>query len=315
MTNSSRILVYGDIILDRYITGEVSRISPEAPVPVVRVTKEFEQLGGAANVARNLATMGADVTLCGLLGDDIAGVQLREICEASGIMLRPVITQQPTIVKTRVLAGQHQIVRYDHEAPPSTTDIDSEVCAALSSLTEGHETVIVSDYAKGAVTEAGLEICKSQCYTVVDPKPTNISWYQGVDVITPNKREFEEIHKLLAAGIDKPSSDDIERQLDLVYTVLRLREGVLHTRGADGMMYQGAAGVASVKAEAKSVFDVTGAGDSVAASFTYSRALGVDPLTAMRIANRVGSYVVGELGAAVCPADLFNKIMQEETGR
>ena len=291
---AARVLVVGDAMLDRYWFGAVDRISPEAPVPVVRVTREEERLGGAANVALNVKTLGAQTTLLTVVGTDEPARRLRALLEAQGVTaLIGSDAQLYTIVKLRVIGRAQQLLRVDFENQP-----DHEVLASLladydKALPE-HDAVLFSDYGKGGLAHIAQMIGKARALgkpVLVDPKGSDYSRYAGASVITPNRAE-------LAQVVGAWSS---EAQLGERAERLRVElglEGVLLTRSEEGMSLFDATGHVQVPAEAREVFDVTGAGDTVIATLAAMLAAGLGLREALPIANRAGGIVVGKFGTA-----------------
>jgi D-glycero-beta-D-manno-heptose-7-phosphate kinase len=302
----ARVLVVGDAMLDRYWFGAVDRISPEAPVPVVRVTREEERLGGAANVALNVKTLGAQATLLTVVGDDEPARKLRHLLEREGVTaLLGSDAQLYTIVKLRVIGRSQQLIRVDFENQP-----DHEVLASMLSDYERvlpeHDAVLFSDYGKGGLTHIPrmIELARAAGKPVlVDPKGSDYSRYAGATVITPNRAE-------LAQVIGPWSS---EAQLLARAQALRTEhklDGLLLTRSEDGMSLfdadAGDAGHTRVPAQAREVFDVTGAGDTVIATLAAMLACGLSLREAMPLANRAGGIVVGKFGtASVSYEELF----------
>jgi D-glycero-beta-D-manno-heptose-7-phosphate kinase len=300
-----RILVVGDVILDRYIKGSVDRISPEAPVPVVRVRGEENRPGGAANVAANIASLGAVARLVAVVGADEGAALLRAELSSRGIDPGNlvVVPNRPTTVKTRVVAHQQQVVRLDaeDEAPVPAADADRVLERAFAEL-DGADAVVISDYAKGlladdvlarllpAAREKGLK-------TVIDPKRADFSRYQPATVLTPNLAEATR-----AARLEHASPARIAQAITAGLDV----EAVLVTLGEAGMLLQPKAGEAiAIRAQAREVFDVTGAGDTVAAVLGVALAAGLDLEAAARWANAAAAVAVARFGtAAVSCEDL-----------
>ena len=299
---SARVLVVGDAMLDRYWFGAVDRISPEAPVPVVKVNREEERLGGAANVALNVKTLGAQATLITVVGDDEPARTLRSLLEQKGIAaLLGSDPQLRTIVKLRVIGRAQQLLRVDFENQP-----DHEVLAGMLSEYEralgNHDAVLFSDYGKGGLTHIPrmIELARGAGKPVlVDPKGSDYSRYAGATVITPNRAE-------LALVIGTWSSE-----AELAERAQALRQqhnlaGLLLTRSEECMSLFDAAGHLQVPAEAREVFDVTGAGDTVIATLAAMLACGLSLREAMPLANRAGGIVVGKFGtASVSYEELF----------
>ncbi|MBP5989076.1 MAG: D-glycero-beta-D-manno-heptose-7-phosphate kinase [Piscinibacter sp.] len=298
----ARVLVVGDAMLDRYWFGAVDRISPEAPVPVVRVNREEERLGGAANVALNVKTLGAQATLLTVVGDDEPARTLKKLLERQGVTaLLGSDPQLYTIVKLRVIGRSQQLIRIDFENQP-----DHEVLAAMlddyeRALPE-HDAVLFSDYGKGGLTHIPrmIELARAAGKPVlIDPKGSDYGRYAGATVITPNRAE-------LAQVIGPWSSEaQLHERAQKLRAEHRL-EGLLLTRSEEGMSLFDAAGHAQVPAQAREVFDVTGAGDTVIATLAAMLACGHSLREAMPVANRAGGIVVGKFGtASVSYEELF----------
>jgi len=298
----ARVLVVGDAMLDRYWFGAVDRISPEAPVPVVRVNREEERLGGAANVALNVKTLGAQATLLTVVGDDEPARTLKKLLEREGVAaLLGSDPQLYTIVKLRVIGRAQQLIRIDFENQP-----DHEVLAGMLSDYERvlpeHGAVLFSDYGKGGLTHIPrmIELARAAGKPVlIDPKGSDYSRYAGATVITPNRAE-------LAQVIGTWNS---EAQLHERAQALRREhrlEGLLLTRSEEGMSLFDEQGHTQVPAQAREVFDVTGAGDTVIATLATMLAAGMTLREALPLANRAGGIVVGKFGtASVSYEELF----------
>lgn len=290
----SRVLVVGDAMLDRYWFGAVERISPEAPVPVVRVDREEERLGGAANVALNVKTLGAQSTLLTVVGNDEPARLLRRLLEREGIST--LLGEDPqlyTIVKLRVIGRSQQLLRIDFENQPG-----HEVLAGMLNPYEralaSHQAVLFSDYGKGGLTHIPQMIEQARAMgkpVLIDPKGHDYGRYAGATVITPNRAEL--------AQVVGPWSS--EEQLHERAQALRMRLGVqaiVLTRSEEGMSLFDESGHTQVPAQAREVFDVTGAGDTVIAALASMLAAGMALRDAMPIANRAGGIVVGKFGTA-----------------
>lgn len=300
----ARVLVVGDAMLDRYWFGAVDRISPEAPVPVVRVNKrkEQERLGGAANVAWNVKTLGTQARLLTAIGDDEHGHRLEALIGASGV--ESVFKRDPrltTIVKLRVIGRSQQLLRVDFEEEPDH-EVLEDMRSAYDSALAASDVVLFSDYGKGGLTHIPTMIGAARALgrpVLVDPKGSDYERYRGATVITPNRAE-------LAQVIGPWSS---EAQLHERAHALRERlglDGLLLTRSEEGMSLFDAQGHAQVPAQAREVFDVTGAGDTVIATLAAMLACGLTLREAMPIANRAGGIVVGKFGtASVTYEELF----------
>jgi D-glycero-beta-D-manno-heptose-7-phosphate kinase len=298
----ARVLVVGDAMLDRYWFGAVDRISPEAPVPVVRVNREEERLGGAANVALNVKTLGAQATLLTVVGDDEPARTLKKLLEREGVAaLLGSDPQLYTIVKLRVIGRAQQLIRVDFENQP-----DHEVLAGMLSDYErvlpAHDAVLFSDYGKGGLTHIPrmIELARAAGKPVlIDPKGSDYSRYAGATVITPNRAE-------LAQVIGTWNSEaQLHERAQKLRAEHRL-DGLLLTRSEEGMSLFDAQGHTQVPAQAREVFDVTGAGDTVIATMAAMLACGHSLREAMPVANRAGGIVVGKFGtASVSYEELF----------
>lgn len=291
---AARVLVVGDAMLDRYWFGAVERISPEAPVPVVRVNREEERLGGAANVALNVQTLGAQATLVTVVGTDEPARRLRQLLEAHGVAaLLGSDAQLFTIVKLRVIGRAQQLLRVDFENQP-----DHEVLASMVAEYErvlpAHDAVLFSDYGKGGLAHITQMIGRARALgkpVLVDPKGSDYSRYAGATVITPNRAELAQVIGAWSSPAQlEERAERLRRDLGI--------DGLLLTRSEEGMSLFDAAGHAQVPAEAREVFDVTGAGDTVIAALAAMLACGLGLRDAMRIANRAGGIVVGKFGTA-----------------
>lgn len=291
---AARVLVVGDAMLDRYWFGAVERISPEAPVPVVRITREEERLGGAANVALNVQTLGAQATLVTVVGDDEPAKRLRELLARHGV--RAVLGSDPklfTIVKLRIIGRAQQLLRVDFENQPDHEVLASMLADFERALPE-HDAVLFSDYGKGGLAHIPQMIDRARMSgkpVLVDPKGSDYARYAGATVITPNRTELAEV-------VGTWSSEG-----QLVERAERLRgelglEAIVLTRSEEGMSLFDADGTQRVPAAAREVFDVTGAGDTVIATLAALLACGMSVREAMPVANRAGGIVVGKFGTA-----------------
>ena len=302
-TRKARVLVVGDVMLDRYWFGDVSRISPEAPVPVVRFRNQEERLGGAANVANNCAQLGARTHLLSVIGADEAGERLARLAEQAGIKVslhRDAKIQ--TTVKLRVLSKQ-QLLRIDFETAPSREVLASKLADFKAAL-PACNAVILSDYGKGGLAHIAKMIGLARAAgkrVLVDPKGDDWSRYRGAQLVTPNRQELADV-----IGSWK-SEGDLERRVRRLRAQLGL-EALLLTRGHQGMSLFSKHKPLHVKAEAREVFDVSGAGDTVIAALATMLAAGVRLEQAVRIANRAGGIKVAKLGTAVVTRrELFGK--------
>ena len=299
------ILVIGDIIVDEFVWGDVSRISPEAPVPVVEVERIDRRLGGSANVVQNLDALGEPAAMIGVVGNDEPGTWIRHSLEQMGTDIRGVITKadgRPTGVKTRVIARHQQVVRYDHEwKQPIRPETRTRLEDAVLSLLPEAGAVILSDYGKGVLSPEFIawliEHLKGKI-VAIDPKPENTRAYAHATVITPNLHEASAMAGMAAVNDDA----HVEAIAHHLYTTLDLKL-VLITRSEKGMtLYDGKA-CHHIPTAARDVFDVTGAGDTVIAVFTACLARGDDPLSAAQHANRAAGVVVGKVGTATATWD------------
>ncbi|HLU78035.1 MAG TPA: D-glycero-beta-D-manno-heptose-7-phosphate kinase [Burkholderiaceae bacterium] len=293
-----KILVIGDVMLDRYWFGEVDRISPEAPVPVVKVARREDRLGGAANVARNIVALGAKASLMGLVGDDEAGRRVAELAREEGIQTRLVVDEtMPTTLKMRVMGRQQQLLRVDFEELPADGGLAS-LMHDVQGILSSYDVVVLSDYAKGCLArvEDLIAACRRAAVPVlVDPKGHDYTRYTGATIITPNRLEMSQ-----AVGAWKDEAD-LEARAQTLRERLQL-EALLITRSEQGMTLFTEAGRHHIDAQAHEVFDVSGAGDTVLATLAVARAAGLDWQESVYWANRAGGIVVGKLGTSVVTA-------------
>ncbi len=304
--SGKKILVIGDLILDRYVWGGVDRISPEAPVVVVKVNKDSARLGGAANVASNLSSLGADVRICGLLGDDSSAKDLISLLEENKINTSSVVKakSRQTIIKTRVIANSQQVVRVDREDDDQIDDstmtnlIDNFLIAS-----KDVDGIVVSDYGKGVITKALLGHVNS-IYTesvnnekkikiLIDPKNQNFENYKKASFITPNRKEAQE-----ASGMKISTPEDGIKAGRLLLDKWQ-SDSILITLGEMGMVFVSKEENFHIPTQAREVFDVSGAGDTVAASFLLSSVAGANAKESAIIANKAAGIVVREVGTAI----------------
>ncbi len=293
------VLVVGDAMLDRYWFGDANRISPEAPVPVVRVTRTEDRLGGAANVARNAASLGAKTSLLAMIGDDEAGNKLFSLLEEARV--RPCLSRTrgvATTLKLRILARNQQMVRTDFESSPDGSALDHHD-NRFSALLPEHDVVILSDYGKGGLERIANMIAQGRAQgkrILIDPKGDNYSKYKNATVITPNRNELAQVVGSWSSEEDLFNrAQNLRRELNL--------EKILLTRSEEGMTLFDDDGAWSVPAQAREVFDVSGAGDTVIAILGTMLAAGADWKTAVLCANKAGSIVVGKVGTATVTYD------------
>lgn len=291
---SCRVLVVGDVMLDRYWFGAVERISPEAPVPVVRVASEQDRVGGAANVALNAKTVGGAVTLLSMVGQDEPAARLRQLLEQHGV--NTVLGQDPgmqTIVKLRVIGRNQQLLRVDFEREPDH-EILSQMLGDFEKALGVHDVVLFSDYGKGGLAHIPrmIEMARAAGKPVlVDPKGSDYARYAGATVITPNRAELMQV---IGAWQDE---SDLVRKAEALRVNLNL-QALLLTRSEEGMTLFEDGRVTNVQAQAREVADVTGAGDTVIATMALMLACGLTLAQAMEHANRAGGLVVAKFGTA-----------------
>jgi rfaE bifunctional protein kinase chain/domain len=291
---AARVLVVGDVMLDRYWYGAVDRISPEAPVPIVRITREEERSGGAANVAFNVAILGAQASLLTVVGDDEASRKLEAILAKTGIRTHfGRDADLKTTVKLRIIGRQQQLLRLDFENTPKNELLASQT-AAFENLLPSHDAVLFSDYGKGGLAHVGDMIAHARAQgkpILIDPKGTDYSRYQNANVITPNRAELQQV-----VG-EWTTEEELTAKAQQLRTQLHL-DAVLLTRSEEGMTLFDAQGQLHVSAQAREVFDVTGAGDTVIATLATLVGAGLSLRQALPWANRAGGLVVGKFGTA-----------------
>ncbi|MEB0030212.1 D-glycero-beta-D-manno-heptose-7-phosphate kinase [Undibacterium sp. RTI2.1] len=305
MLESKRILVAGDVMLDRYWFGDVNRISPEAPVPIVRVERREERLGGAANVARNTVALGLQAGLLGVIGEDEAGHIVERLLTQSGItsyLSRD--TSISTIIKLRVIGRQQQLLRIDFEEKP-TEHVLKDKLSRFNALIADYDLIVLSDYAKGSLVNVAAMISAARLAgkpVLVDPKGSDFLRYAGATMLTPNKSELRQVIGEWANEAELTEKVQALRQkLDL--------HALLLTRSEEGMSLYTATEVTHVPAMAREVYDVSGAGDTVIATMAASIASGMSLQDAVMLANRAGGIVVGKLGTAtVSKEELFASV-------
>ena len=304
-----RVLVLGDAILDEYIIGDCGRISPEAPIPVLTVHSSKQVLGGAANTASNIVSLGGHATLISLVGQDEAGQTLKTCASEAGVTLIPVDHGRTTLRKTRVVGRHQQIVRLDYEERHISSNVmDTEILRLFDAHVESCDIVVISDYAKGFLSPSLSQAVIQRSHdahrlVVVDPRPRNRDCYTGCDYLTPNWKESRELLRL-------PDADPTPEEISVVAGSLasELGTNVVLTLGAHGISFYSRNGAEqfNLPTLAREVFDVTGAGDTVVAAFALSCAAGADHATAVAIANKAASVVVGKFGTAtVAPEEIL----------
>lgn len=308
------VVVVGDLMLDELARGDVRRISPEAPVPVLEVTTRTQTLGGAANAAHNVVALGGRATLLGIVGDDEAGRTVERLAHERGLGARLVRdATRPTTQKTRFVARGQQIVRIDHESRVEASGAArAALLEAVRAVVPSADACIISDYAKGAVfaeLTAAVVAAAQKRPIVADPKRRDFSLYRGVTVITPNHGELEE-----AAHGDLDTDEDFARAAEKLAPSLG-GAAILATRGADGMtLFENGKPPLHVHAAAKSVFDVTGAGDTVVATVALALAGGIPLGDAVRVASAAAGVVVSKVGTATVSPDELAAALAEQAG-
>ena len=327
---SQTILVIGDVMLDRFIWGKVSRVSPEAPVPVVEVKRDSSFPGGAANVARNLAPFTDHVHVFGRIGEDAEGGELCRLLEGEGVRIDG-LTRRPdfgTITKTRIIAHNQQVVRFDREQRP---EADPEEIASLRRLLDeiggSLDAIVVQDYAKGVVTESLMETVVATASdhgtsVVVDPNLGNSLSWEGVTIVKPNRAEAFSEAGITDSGLDLPPMENAEI-LEAGRLLLKKwgAEYIMMTLGEDGMVLFGRERPPEhIPTRARQVYDVSGAGDTAAALLALSIAAGLSPKLAAEVANEASGLVVGKIGTALATPDELGKRLArrpdaEEFGR
>lgn len=325
------ILVIGDVILDQYIQGSVSRISPEAPVPVVLEKESFYTPGGAANVAHNLRGLGAKVTLIGRIGNDPEGHILKRQLRKEGVAIRGLFIDKrlPTICKTRVVAQGQQVVRIDREKINNSGDkeVRQKICNFIKSNINTFDAVIISDYGKGLITPDLVNFVRVQALAKkkiisVDPKVEHFSYYRNVTAITPNLKEAE--NAIRNIKITSKSSEQLEIHSDKLKgnkdinlagkELLRYLglDALLITLGEHGMrLFEKGKKPVSIKTKAQEVYDVSGAGDAVISAFTLSLTAGATKRQAAQIANFAAGIVVGKMGAVAVSKEELSRAIKD----
>jgi D-beta-D-heptose 7-phosphate kinase/D-beta-D-heptose 1-phosphate adenosyltransferase len=299
-----RVVVVGDLMLDRYLWGSVTRISPEAPVPVVEVDSESERLGGAANVSHNVLTLGAEAIPVGLVGDDASGEHLLRLMRETGFPTDGVVvdSSRPTTVKTRVIAHDQHVVRFDHEVrKPITGQVQERLIALLEEIVPTADAVLVEDYNKGLIVTPFIRELRRICarhgkILTVDPKFDHFFEYEEVTLFKPNRKETEAILGM------RLESDEAVREAGRKLLERLRPESLLITLGERGMMlFERSGSISQVPTRARRVHDVSGAGDTVISTITVGLAAGASVLEAATLANYAAGVVCGEVG--IVPID------------
>ena len=308
--SGTKVVVVGDILMDEYVWGDVSRISPEAPVPVVEIKQETKMLGGAANVVNNIASLGGTPILCGVIGDDQTGREIVDTMQQEGLRTDGIIREsgRPTSIKTRVVAHNQQVVRFDREVRKRLEDESiNRILDFVRQIEGGYEAIIVTDYGKGVISAELMEglrkfLSDSRTLIAVDPKTGNFEFYQGVDVITPNHHEAAAFCRMEI--VDEVSLVQAGRHM---LNELNCRS-VLITQGKDGMtLFERNGEISHIPTVARKVFDVTGAGDTVISALCLGLASGMDLKSAAIIANVAAGIVVGEVGTSTVGVEDLKK--------
>ncbi|MEO3407310.1 D-glycero-beta-D-manno-heptose-7-phosphate kinase [Mucilaginibacter sp. CAU 1740] len=318
LKNKPKILVIGDLMIDRYIYGNSSRLSPEAPVPIVNIQNESITLGGAANVIQNLVSLGANVNVAGIIGNDNAGIQLIEHLEIDFLDTDLIVkdSTRVTTLKTRIMVGNHQLVRLDNEVThPMAVELENELIEKIDDAVREADIVVLSDYNKGLLTESFTSrvIALATLYekkVIVDPKGLDYRKYKGAFLIKPNRKELAEASK--SENINsieklKNAASVIFDQTDVPYMVVTLSE--------QGMVLLSPDTHVELPVKATEVFDVTGAGDTVISCIAYFVSLGMDLEDACELANHAAAIVIRRLGAVTTTveeilADLAQSVKQ-----
>lgn len=312
--SAGNVLIIGDAIVDHFIWGKVSRISPEAPVPVVEVQKENMMLGGASNVLNNIFSLGGRATLCGVVGNDSMADRLEELLRAlpsptDGIFRAD---DRPTMVKTRIVAHNQQVVRFDREKKgPLPPPIRQRIEKFLEENLDRFDAVVISDYAKGLVSEKLMDFLrrllagKAAKPVIVDPKPGRLPLFKGVSIVTPNHHEAE-----LMSGIAITDEESLRAAAEQLLQQLEC-QAVLITRGEEGMaLLEKNQPLFTIPTKAREVFDVTGAGDTVVAVLALGLAAGFGYRTSALLANYAAGIVVGKVGTATTTVDELKGTLQ-----
>lgn len=300
--NSLNILIIGDVMIDSYIWGKVDRISPEAPVPIVRVTKKEDRLGGAANVALNIQSLGAKPLICAVIGDDFDGENLLSLLKNQGLSEEGIIKikERPTTVKTRIIAHNQQIVRVDAETESNLIDSDTIVVfEKIKQIIAKHNinAIIFEDYDKGLISEnlisQTVKLAQSKgIITVVDPKKRNFNSYKGVNLFKPNLKELKEGLKI---NLDPKNIKQIEQAVENLKKLLGAKS-VMLTLSEHGVYISSESGNKHIKAHKRDIADVSGAGDTVIATAALCLAAGLNELKTAEIANLAGGLVCEHVG-------------------
>jgi len=313
---SCRITVVGDVIMDEFLWGRVDRISPEAPVPVVEVERQSHMLGGAGNVVNNIIALGGQALLCGVVGNDSMGKKLARIVGKLNNITDGLVVEngRPTTMKTRVVAHSQQVVRVDREERPVDEKSIGRILATLKEEINESDAIVVADYGKGVVTRSLMDGIRSlsqdnQFILAVDPTVRNLALYKDVTLITPNNYEAQQM-----SGIQIEDDQSLRRAGARLLEELGCQM-VLITQGDKGMtLFEGSGQTTQIPTVARKVFDVSGAGDTVIATFTLALAAGLTPSQAAVLANLAAGIVVGEVGTATVAASRLKEVLIDTAG-
>jgi rfaE bifunctional protein kinase chain/domain len=316
--STPNILVIGDLMIDHYVIGDATRLSPEAPVPIVNVKKEFTTPGGAANVAQNLLALGSKVSLAGITGNDIDATRLTDILVEEGINADAIFKDEtrPTTVKTRIMAGSHQLVRVDREVThPLTDSLQAEFIERIKDNIAKADIVVLSDYNKGLFSPALtqqliIEANSKGKKVVIDPKGLNYEKYKGAYIIKPNRKELAE-----AAKTEKITNIDELQQAARIIIKQTGAEYIVVTLSEQGMVIISELAYKLLPVKATSVFDVTGAGDTVLATMAYFIAQGLNVEEACELANHAAAIVIRQTGSAVTTVNEILEDIERDKGR
>lgn len=310
--SNSSVLIVGDVMLDKYYFGKVERISPEAPVPVVSITREESRLGGASNVAHNIAALGGHPYLCSTIGHDFFGKEIERLCRQKNIRTFLLRTAYPTITKARVIGGKQQIVRVDYEDRTQLNESEQQQLreAFLQALPEC-SIVVISDYGKGLISEDFCQYVIGRSLTfgkkiIIDPKGNNWKKYNGADIVTPNIKELSDI-----VGYPVPNTDETVEKAALEAIGTNHLTALLVTRSDKGMsLIRPGQPALHLPTHSEEVFDVSGAGDTVVATLSICLSIGMDIIDAMKTANVAAGIVVKKIGTATLTQEELNKNMK-----
>lgn len=302
--SDSKILIVGDVMLDKYYFGCVERISPEAPVPIVNILKEESRLGGAANVANNIASLGGHTLLCGTIGHDFFGKEIERISRQKNIRTVLLKTLCPTITKARIIGGKQQIVRVDYEDKAAISSTNKRLLKeTIHAYLPEYDILVISDYGKGLISE---EIChflirqarKADKKVIIDPKGKNWKKYSGANLVTPNVKELSDI-----VGYTVPNTDRAIEKAAREAIEANDLASLLVTRSEKGMSLISNMPPIHIPTHSEEVFDVSGAGDTVVATLSICLAKGMDIAEAMKTANIAAGVVVKKIGTATLTID------------